>query len=158
MPEKVISDTENEQNTAIFLKTNGPPEGAFKPDLPDFILRHMANPDAMTKEDRLEMERYKMEMISISTKQNQYLIEENKGHKGALRAIYKRLAEADQRFGKIDATLKVFTTIHDKWLTRKKVARNTILAIVTILVLPTISLLLVELLKPWLFKVLSIHP
>ena len=147
IPNKTTSDTADERNTEIFLRTNGPAANEFSPDIPPHLLAGMT-----------PNERYLSEMACISAKQNGWLIKETIGLKGAHRAIHRRLAEGDDRFGKIDATLKVFTTIHDKWLTRQKVARNIILAIVTILMLPTISLLLVELLKPWLFKVLSIHP
>jgi hypothetical protein len=140
MSEKQISDTENQKNTERFFHTNGPPPGEFEPDIPHHLLANMS-----------PNERYLCEMACISAKQNGWLIKETIGLKGAHRLIQNRLEEGEKRFSIIECLLKSIIDLRDKWLSRKNLS-------VTFVILPAIGIVLAELIKPLLLKLLSIHP
>jgi hypothetical protein len=128
---------EQEAQTAAYLKTNGPQEGAFD----------MSPEEELLLFGKTDFEKAVLRSSIKGTKQNAWMIQQIIGLKGAHRVIHNRLAEGDGRFARIDATLDVFTKLRDKWLTRKKVVRNVLLGIFTLFLLPFLSLFMVEVVK-----------
>jgi hypothetical protein len=174
MPE----EKRNDQQTAVFLRSNGPPEGAFKPDIPPHLLH-----------GKSESEIWLYEMVGISTKQNEWLINQVIGLKGAHRTINQRLAEGEKRFEKIeqsiqDASLVAVQTVNaanfkfkqiddtlakvqsvidrfipfleklilfwEKWMGRKNWFLKILAGILTLLFLPFMSVMAVEVCKHYL--------
>lgn len=130
---------QDDVQTEHFLQTNGPEPGAFAPDIPEPLLAQAS-----------EIEKFLLRKASKTDKQNDWLIKETIGLKGAHRSIRTRLGESDRRFANIDATLDVFTKLRDGWLTRRKFLRNAVIGLFTLLILPFFSLLLVEVIKHFL--------
>ena len=149
---------DQEAQTERYLKTNGPPPGAFDLSEEEESLLHV----------QTDFEKMVLRSSLKGNKQNTWIIGEIIGLKGAHRGIHGRLREGDERFkrtdeliaqrlkdenerfAKIDATLDVFSQLRAKWLDRKKVVRNVLLAVCTILVLPFISQMGVEIIKHFL--------
>jgi hypothetical protein len=55
--------------------------------------------------------------------------------------------ETKDRLQKIDTELNKFTLMRDKYLTRRKMIRNTLIAVATLFFLPFLSVLAVEFIK-----------
>lgn len=127
---------EQEAQTVAYLKTNGPPEGAFKPDVPEYAL------EGASKRDR-----YLLEMVSILAKQNEWQIKEIVGLKGAHRIIHRRLEDGEKRFDAIEQTMAFFVHLKEKWLSRRKTVRNVVIGLFTLFLLPFLSLFMVEVMK-----------
>jgi hypothetical protein len=141
-----LTTEQNDEQTRQYLKTNGPPPGAFAPDVPAWVLEGLT-----------QKEKYMMEMISTGAKQNEWLIHEVSGLKSAHRTIHSKMeqinnqfAAGEKRFQGIDSTLAPFTALRDKWLNRKALRNRTIMGLVSLLILPFFSLLLVEVAKHFL--------
>jgi hypothetical protein len=135
MPDN-IPMPDQEAKTEFFLKTNGPPPNYFTPDVPAYAL-----------DGSSPREKYLLEMASISAKQNGWLIQETIGLKGAHRLIHSRLAEGDKKFEAIDEDRDKFHQWREKWLSRRKVVRNIIVAIITMLFLTFLPALVIEWIK-----------
>jgi hypothetical protein len=125
-----------ENQTDRFLKTDGPPPGYFTPDVPEYAL-----------EGATKRERYILEMQSIQAKQNQYLIEQNAGHKTVLRTVIDRLKVGDAMFVEINKDRADFKAWIAKWLSRKNVIRNLFAVLATAIILPLLVLLADDWLK-----------
>lgn len=126
----------DEAQTERYLKTNGPPPDAFKPNVPDYAL-----------EGASKREKYLLEMTSVASRQNEWLIKETVGLKGAHRMIHSRLAEGDKRFEMLETQAAAFSVFRDKWLTGKKLAINIVLGLLTLVLLPALAMIAVEWIK-----------
>ena len=144
MSDTALTPEQNEEQTKQYLKTNGPPPGAFAPDpsLEPLL------------EGKSELEKLFYRSQSTGLKQGDWVIREIAGLKSAHRTIHQKMNEIDnqfasgeKRFQNIDATLAVFTAIRDQWLTRKAVRAKIAIGLITLLVFPFLSLFLVEVAK-----------
>jgi hypothetical protein len=126
-----------EGQTDRFLKTDGPAPGAFDLNDDEKYLLH----------GKTDFEKKILESVLKSNKQNDWIVRETVGLKGAHRVIHTRLAEGDKRFETIEKSLAVFTELREKWLTRKKYRQRILIGALTLLILPFIGSLTVEWLK-----------
>lgn len=149
---------DQEAQTNHFLRTNGPNPGEFEPDIPPQLLK-----------GKSEDEQWLYREVNRGNKMSEWLIPQVVGLKGAHRIIHERmvdvkkdlaaeLGKGNERFSKIEAEMAPFLVLREKWLTRKKMIRNILLAMLTIFLLPALSVLLAEVLKPGFLKLLGIHP
>ncbi len=138
MNEKITMADQDAQ-TERYLKTNGPPAGAFEPDVPHYALAGAS-----------ERETYLLEMASKADKQNRWLINEVVGLKGAHRVIHTRLNDGDKKFDDLESLAATVRDWHAKWLTGKRVVRNIVIAILTICLGPAIGIFLEDMVKHFL--------
>jgi predicted transcriptional regulator len=134
--ENKIPPANEEIDTVRFLKTNGPSKGAFKPEIPEHLLK-----------GKSESEKWLYEMVSIGAKQNEWLIKQVAGLKGAHRSIHAKLVEGDNRFQTIEVSLDESKRAREVWTSRKNMVRNVTIAICSLLLLPFISTMAVEYIK-----------
>ena len=157
-----LTQSENEA-TALFLKTNGPPESLFVPDIPEHLLV-----------GKSESDRWLYHSVGVHSKQNEWLIGQVSGLKAAHRTILSNseaatlhfakldgdiealspcrecAAKTNEHLSKIDATLATFTALRDRWLSRRQVLRNAAIVLATLLLMPFLSGIAVELVKHYL--------
>ena len=119
------SDADKDRDTESFLKTDGPKTGAFASTIPAFLLE--GQPPAIKE---------LLNLTSVSTKQNEYVIEQVEGLKTAhktmahhMKDMDRRLQEGELRFANIDKTLKIFTDIHAAWLAKRLIKTKIALGI-----------------------------
>ena len=86
----------DEVKTEIFLRTNGPSKGAFDPS-PE-LLRLLEGKDAS--------EKFLLLQSNTHTKQNEWLINQIIGLKGAHRSLHEQLLAEDNRSVKIETEVK----------------------------------------------------
>lgn len=129
---------EQEEQTSLFLKTNGPPEDIFKPTVPEFALAGAS-----------KREKWLLEQASIAEKQNRYLIDQNSGKKIALRQIQARLKDGDDKFSEIYELLYPFKLIRQKWFSGKKLVLHAFGVFFTTVVLGALVIFLGELALEW---------
>ena len=149
------------ETTEKFLKTNGPPSDVFKPD--PWV-------EALV-EDLPQDQKILHRSVAVIMKQLGWIIPELSGLKSAHRTIHEKMEASEKHFDhvdselqrlapclacaeltknrleKIDATLDVFTQLRDRWLDRKKMTRNIIIAIASLFLLPFFAGLGIELVK-----------
>jgi hypothetical protein len=143
-----MNQSQDDAQTRIYLKSNGPPRDAFEPSAE---ARQLA-------QGKSQGEAFLILESSKHGKQNSWIIEEIVGLKGAHRKIHARLEEGDEHFKALDAVATIVTTFRDKWLDRRKVIRNTILGLLTLLLFPVMSVLFAEVLKPTFMRIFGLHP
>jgi hypothetical protein len=149
---------DQEAETEIYLKSNGPPAGSFE----------LSDQEELLLDGKTEFEKVVLKSSLKSNKQNAWLIAQVVGLKGAHRVIHTRLKEGDEqfartdrliaqrladeneRFAKIEETLHIFMELRNRWLSHKKIVRHVIVGLVTLFILPFLSLLMVEVMKHFL--------
>ena len=151
---EIPTPDEDDEQTRIFLRTNGPEEGEFEPNIPPGLLK-----------GKSESEKWMIEKTDTGIKQNGWLIKQVVGLKGAIRAQQRRteqvkieikaelkaeLAAGVARFQTIESKLEPLANLWDKWLGSKKVVRHLIFGLLSLFLLPFLALFMVELLKHWL--------
>lgn len=140
-----------EEKTNRFLKTNGPPPGAFEPSVEAKQLAH----------GKTDVESFLILESSSQRKQNDWVIKEVVGLKGAHRVMHNHVSQVDaeaktikdeaaKRFSAVEETLAVFVGIRERWFAGKKMLRNIFIALFTIFMLPFLSVLAVEVVKHFL--------
>lgn len=134
-----ITMADQEDSTARYLRTNGPPPGAFEPDVPHYAM-----------EGSTEREKYLLEMASKGDKQNRWVINEIIGLKGAHRVIHARLEDGDKKISELETVASIVKDWRAKWLTGKRKARNIIIAIITIALLPSLGIFIEDAIKHFL--------
>jgi hypothetical protein len=152
MPEDIErwSAESDEEQTQVYIRTNGPDEREFQPNIPPELLV-----------GKSKSEKWLYEQADMSIKQNNWLIRQVVGLKGAIRVQQRRteqvrtelqleLATATRRFQTIEAKLEPLAALWNKWLTRKKVMTHIILGLFSLFFLPFLALFMVEVLKHWL--------
>jgi hypothetical protein len=145
-----LTPEQDEEQTQIFLRTNGPSPREFEPSIPAALLH-----------GKTESEKWLLEKTDVGIKQNNWLVRQVVGLKAALRVQQRRteqvkkdlaleLAAGVTRFEGIEKKLEPVATLWNKWLTRKKVVRHITLTIIGLFLLPFLALFAVEWLKHWL--------
>ena len=155
----------NSEATIRYLKHNGPPPDVFKPDpWVEEVIKNLP-------EDQKILHR----TVVTMSKQVGWMIPEIVGLKAAHRTIFSKMEEGNDHFAKldsdvealspcrecaaktnehltkIDATLSVFTQLRERWLSREKMFRNVTLVLATLLVMPFLAGLAIEVVKHYLY-------
>ena len=127
----------DDAQTEKFLRTNGPPPGAFAPDpMVELFVK-----------DLPDREKWLYRTQSTTVKQGDWIIPQISGIKAAHRTIHAKLYEGDARFKKIEATLDSWAAWKEKWLGRKMMFWKVALGGLTMLLLPVAGMLIVEYIK-----------
>lgn len=122
--------------TEHFLKSPPPPATRFAPNIPPHLL-----------EGKSESEKYLYEMVGITAKQNEYIIEEQTGMKKSHAELHENQKETNKRLTKTELSLEPFITFRNTWLTKKKMIRNMLVILFTAFLLPFLSILAEDFVK-----------
>lgn len=135
-----------EEQTRIYLATNGPRPGAFEPNIP---------PELLQGKGKGEVWLY--EKVDSGDKKNDWQIREIIGLKGAHRQLHSahqeinsRLERGDERFEQIEKTTRWIEELRTSWKSRRKMFRNVLIGVLTLFLLPFLSVFAEDLLKRWL--------